>query len=114
RAPTDTVDPSSLGDVALDDRTPAAELHETRRRVVLAGELTLLVVAGAVATLVHGGAEEPAGPECLVEGDHRSLSGRLVQEVQDRLGEVVRVGRAPGHTDDREPGLGLPVPPQIV
>src|SRR4249919_1163502 len=45
-AAADSVDPTSLGDVALDDRTPAAELDDALRRAVLLREVPLLVVAG--------------------------------------------------------------------
>src|SRR6476620_10825767 len=37
--------PAALGDVAVDDRAPAAELHLALGRVVVAGEVALLVVA---------------------------------------------------------------------
>src|SRR3954452_11846610 len=47
RAPTDAVDPTALGDVALHDRSPAPELHDALRRPVLRREVALLVVAGA-------------------------------------------------------------------
>ena len=40
-------------------------------------EVALLVVAGAVAALVHGLAEQPGGPQRLVERDHRRLAGGL-------------------------------------
>src|SRR5215471_2139270 len=59
RAPADAVDPAALGHVALHDRPPAAQLDQALGRAVLGGELTLLVVAGPVAALVHGGAEQP-------------------------------------------------------
>src|SRR3954451_10186073 len=51
------VHPAALGHVAVDDRPPAADLHLALRRVVVAGEVALLVVGGAVAALVHGPAE---------------------------------------------------------
>src|SRR6266496_6207330 len=46
------VDPASLGHVALDHGTPAAQLDQAARRAVLGGELALLVVARPVAALV--------------------------------------------------------------
>ena len=48
-----------LGDVAVDHRPPAAELHEALGRAVLVGEVALLVVAAAVAAFVDGLAEQP-------------------------------------------------------
>jgi hypothetical protein len=45
---------------------------------------------------------------------HRRLSRHLVEQVQDGLGQVVRLDGAAGDADDRQPGLGLPVPAQVV
>src|SRR6185295_235093 len=97
RTPTDAVDPAALGYVALHHRAPAPELHDALRRAVLGREVALLVVPGAVAALVHGGAEQPLRSQRVVERDHRRLTGGLVQEVEDGLREVVGVHRAPGH-----------------
>src|SRR5689334_10178798 len=55
----DAVDPAPLGHVAVDHRPPAADLHQALGVPVLGGELALLVVAGTVAALVHGVAEQP-------------------------------------------------------
>src|SRR5581483_352682 len=96
-APTDAVDPAPLRDVALDHRPPAAQFHQALGRAVLGGELALLVVAGPVAALVDGGAEEPLRPQGLVERDHRGGPGRLVEQVEDRLRQVVGVDRAARH-----------------
>ena len=112
--PPIAVDPAALRDVAVDDRAPAAELDQALRRAVLGGELTLLVVAGPVAALVHGRAEQPLRSQLGVERDHRRLAGDLVEQVEDRLGQVVRVDRATGHAHDRQAGLRLPVPAEVV
>ena len=114
RAAAHAVDPAALGHVALDDRAPAAELDQALGLAVLGGELALLVVAAAVAALVHGRAEEPLGPQRLVERDHRRGARGLVEQVEDGLGEVVRVGRAAGHADDRDARLRLPRPAEVV
>src|SRR5262249_56969816 len=108
RAAADAVDPAALGHVALDHRSPAAQLDQAAWRAVLAGEHALLVVAGPVAALVHGGLEQPARPESFVERDHRRLPGDLVQQVQDGLRQVVRVDGAAGDADDRQAGFGRP------
>src|SRR5215216_1874546 len=113
-AAADAVEPAPLGHVALDHRPPAADLDQALGGAVLGGEVALLVVAGPVAALVHGHAEQPGGPQGLVQGDHRGLAGRLVEQVQDRLGEVVALDGAAGHTHDRDAGLGLPAPAQVV
>src|SRR5438477_492964 len=50
----DAVHPAALGDVADDDGAPAAELHDALLRAVVGREVALLVIAAAVAALVHG------------------------------------------------------------
>src|SRR5262245_57982890 len=65
-AAADAVDPAAFRHVALDHRTPAAQLDKALGRAVLLGELALLVVARAVASLVHGRAEQPGRPQRLV------------------------------------------------
>src|SRR3984885_5609916 len=49
------------------------------------GELALLVVAGAIATLMHGFAEQPGGPKLVVQRDHRGQSGHLIQQIEQGL-----------------------------
>src|SRR5262245_13233167 len=71
RTAADAVHPSSFGDVALDDGTPAADFHEALGRAVLVREVALLVIARAVAPLVNGSTEEPEGAQVLVERDDR-------------------------------------------
>src|SRR3954467_4534750 len=63
RAASDAVDPAPLGHVALHDRSPAAQLDDALGRAVLGREIALLVVAGAVAALVHGATEQPGRAE---------------------------------------------------
>src|SRR5215218_10754092 len=65
RAAADPGHPAALGHVAVHDRPPAADLHLALGRVVVVGEVALLVVAGAVAALVDGLAEDPLGPQRL-------------------------------------------------
>src|SRR3954451_10472726 len=114
RAPAHAVDPAPLGHVALHHRAPAAQLDDALGRAVLRREVALLVVAGTVAPLVHGAAEQPGGPQGVVERDHRRLAGRQVEQVGQGLGEVVGLDRAARHADDRDAGLGLPVPAEVV
>src|SRR6478735_10189633 len=114
RAAADPVDPPALRDVALDHRSPAAELDDALGRAVLRSEVALFVVPGPVAALVDRRAEQPRRPQLVVQRDHRSLAGDLVQQVDERLAQVVAVGRAAGDADDREAGLGLPRPPEVV
>src|SRR5690242_16003712 len=79
RAAAHAVDPPALRHVALHDRAPAPQLHQARRLAVLGGEVALLVVAAAVAALVHRRAEEPRGPARVVQRDHRRGAGGLVE-----------------------------------
>src|SRR5271166_2232021 len=114
RAAAHAVDPAPLGHVALNHGAPAAQLDQALSRAVLVGEVAFFVVAGPVAALVHGRLEQPLRPQRLVERDHRRLAGHLVEQVQDGLGQVVRLDGAAWHADDRQPGLGLVVPAEVV
>src|SRR5215212_6163792 len=114
RAAPYAIHPAPLGHVAVDDRTPAADLHLAFGRVVVQGEVALLVVGGPVTALVDGLPEEPRGPELVVERDHRGHAARLVEQPRERLHEVVRLHRTPGHVHDRYPGLGAETPSQVV
>src|SRR5579859_747256 len=109
-----TVDPATLGDVAFDHRPPAAQLDQALGRAILGGEVALLVVAGPVTALMHGRAEQPGRPQRLIQRDHRCLARHLVQQVKNGLGQVVRVDRAARDADDRQAGLGPPVPAEVV
>src|SRR3954452_1221144 len=102
RAAADARHPAALRDVAVDHGTPAADLHEALRRVVVVGEVALLVVARAVAPLVHRLAEQPLRAELVVERDHGRQAGRLVEQPDERLHEVLRLHGAAGHVDDRQ------------
>ena len=102
-------------DVALHDRPLAAELDEAAVVVaVLGGEVALLGEAAAVAVLADRALEQPRRPQCVVERDHRREAAELQHEVQQRLGRVVRLRRAAGDVDDRDAGLRLPVPAEVV
>src|SRR6185369_14057019 len=114
RTAADAADPAALRHVALHHRPPAAELDDALGRAVLVGELALLVVAGAIAALVHRAAEQPERPQLIVERDHRRRAGRLIEKVEDRLREIVWMGRTPRHADDGDAGLRFPVPPEVV
>src|ERR1700724_1242227 len=94
RASPHPADRAPLADVALHHRPPAAQLDDAQRRAVDLAELALLVVAAAVAALVHRLGEEPARAEGLVERDRRRPSGELVAQVEEGLGHVVRLHRA--------------------
>src|SRR5579884_2298389 len=77
RAAADPGHPPSLGHVAVDHRAPAADLDQALRRVVVLGEVALLVVTGPVAPLVYGLAEDPLRPQRLIERDRRGHPSRL-------------------------------------
>src|SRR6185437_4580337 len=110
----DAVHPAALGDVAIDHRPPAAELDQAFGRAVLVGEIRLLVVPGPVAALVHGLAEQPGGPQLVVQGDDGGHAGDLVEQVGQRLHEVIGLHRAAGDIDHRQPRLRAPAPAQVV
>src|SRR5262245_16893600 len=56
-ATPDAGHPAPFRNIAVDNRPPAAQLHDALGRAVLSGEIALLVVAGAVAAFVDGLAE---------------------------------------------------------
>src|SRR4051812_22948762 len=114
RAAADAGHPPALGDVAVDDRPPAPDLDQALGRVVVLGEVALLVVAGAVAALVDGLAEQPRRAQLVVERDHRREPGRLVEQPDQRLHEVLRLYRAAGDVDDRQVAGRAEVPAQVV
>ena len=54
------------------------------------------------------------GRSCSSSGIIGAVPGRLVEQVEQRLHEVVRLDRAAGHVDDRQPAGRPPVPAQVV
>src|SRR5918994_6991587 len=59
RAAADPVHPAPLGHVAVDDGAPAADLHLALGRVVVEGEVALLVVGGPITALMNRLPKEP-------------------------------------------------------
>ena len=57
--PPRPVHPSAFGDVAVNHRTPAAQLDDAFRRAVFRREVAFLVVAGPVAAIMHRLSEQP-------------------------------------------------------
>ena len=115
RAAADAVDPAADRDIALDHRALAAELDQAAViGAVLGGELALLDEPGAVATLAHGPAEQPFGPQLLVELGHRRQARQVEDEVHQHLGHVVGLSRAAGNADHGQVGLRAPLPAEVV
>ncbi len=114
RASADAAHPATLGDVAVHHRTPAAELHKALGRSVLQREVALLVVAGAIATLMHGLAEQPGWPQLSSSGIIGRQACDLVEQVQHGLHEVVGLHRTSRHIDDGQSCFGPPSPAQVV
>ncbi len=109
-----TVHPAALAHIALHHRSPAAQLHDALPRAVFLGEFRLLVVAAAVASFVHRLPEKPRGTERLVQRNHGRAPGRLIQQVQQRLGHIVGLRGTTRNAHDGNTGAGFPVPAQIV
>src|SRR6185369_8758917 len=114
RATADAGHGASLGDVALHDWTPAAELDDALGRAVVLRKISLFVVAAAVAAFVHGGVEQPFGAPLGVERDHWCASGELIQKIEQGLHEVVGLHRTTGHVHDRDPRVRLPITTEVV
>src|SRR5262249_30645717 len=114
RAATDAGHPATFRDVAVDDWTPAAQLHDALGGAVVLGKVALLVVAGAIATLVNGLSEEPRWAQLVIERDHWCAAGNLIQQVKQGLHKVVRLHWAAGHVHDRKASFGSPSPTEVI
>src|SRR5450755_588993 len=115
RAAADAVDPAAIRHVALDHGSLAAELDQAAVIVSVLGRvLALLGEPGPVAALTDGAPEQPLGPQRLVELRRRSQAGEVQGEVEEHLGHVVGLRRAAWDAHDRQAGLGLPAPAQVV
>src|SRR5436190_1855257 len=106
RTAADPPHPAALRHVAVHYRTPAADFHQALGGAVFVGEIALLVITGAIASLVNRLAEKPRGTELLVEGDDWRQTRGLVQQVQQSLGEVVGLNGAAWNVHDGEPAGG--------
>src|SRR5262249_3091199 len=67
-AAAQAVHPAALADVTLYHRPPAADLDDALARAGRGREVGLLVVAGPVAALVNGLAEQPGRSQPVVQG----------------------------------------------
>src|ERR1700691_4703829 len=81
----------SLGHVAVDGRAPTAEFHNALGRTVLGCKIPLFVVAGWIATLMHGLAKKPSGTQLVIEGNHGRESSDLIKEIEEGFHEIVRL-----------------------
>src|SRR5258708_35048448 len=50
----------------------------------------------------------------IVKGNHRSLAGGLVKQVENSFRKIVGLDGTTRHADNRNARLGFPVPTQIV
>src|SRR5258708_40346820 len=50
----------------------------------------------------------------IVKGNHRSLAGGLVKQVENSFRKIVGLDRTTRHADNWNARLGFPVPSQIV
>src|SRR5690242_1177021 len=66
----DSGHPAAFGNVAVHHRPPASQLHNALWGSVHFGEIALLVVAGSITALVDRRAEQPSGPQLIVERNH--------------------------------------------
>ncbi len=67
-----------------------------------------------VAAFMNGLSKQPRRPQLVIERNHRSKSGDLIEQVQHSFHEVVRLDRTARNIHDRKSRLGLPVPSEIV
>src|SRR5690349_3792296 len=72
RTPTNPAHPTAFGHVAVHHGPPAADLYQALRRAIFVCEIALLIIAPAIATLVHGLSEQPRRTKLVVEWNDRS------------------------------------------
>src|SRR6185369_2864835 len=61
RTATDSGHPAPLRHVTVHHWSPASDLHDAFRRAIIIRKIALLVVPGAIATVMHSCAEQPRG-----------------------------------------------------
>src|SRR5262249_29326420 len=98
-APTHVIDGTALHDVAVDNRAPAADLHEALWVAVAFAEDALFVEPGPRAAMMDRCAKEPSGPAELVERRQRPQALQEEEHGEHRLGEVVPLWRTPRDVD---------------
>src|SRR5579863_4232160 len=113
-AAADAGHPAPLGHVAVHYRSPAPQFHDAFGRAVDLGEIAFFVVAGAVATVVHGLAEQPCGTQLIVQGNHGSQPRHLIEKVEHRLHKVVGLNGTPRNIHNRQSRFRLPAPTQVI
>src|SRR5271155_2305800 len=69
---------AAFGHVAIHHWTPAAQFHDALRGAVNFREITLLVIAGAIAAVVDGFAKEPERAQLVVQRNHGSEASDLI------------------------------------
>src|SRR5262245_55374552 len=105
RTTADASHPPALCHVAVDNRTPTAELHDALWRSVVIGEIALFVVTRAVAPFVYSLAKQPRGSQVVIKGNQRSQCRRLIEKIKQRLHEVVGLNGTSGYVYDWNPRL---------
>src|SRR5580704_10007190 len=113
-AASDSRHPAALRNVAVHHRPPASQLHDALGRTVHFGEITLLVIAGAIAAFVNRLAEQPRRAQLIVERNHGRKSRHLIEQVEDGLHKVVGLHRASRNIHDGQPSLGPPIPAEVI
>src|ERR1700733_10666358 len=93
RTTADPRHPAPLSHIALHHRPPASELHDAQSRTVLIRKLALLIVSAAVAAFMQRLPKEPGWAQRFVERDHGRPVHGLMQQVEQRLHEVIGLHR---------------------
>src|SRR4029079_9346702 len=114
RASAHAIYPSPLAHIALHHRPPAPEFPNALPRPILFGELRLLVISTTVTALMHGFSEQPLRTHRAIEWNHRGPPGCHIQEIEQRLGKVVRLHRTSRNTNNWNSCIRFPFPTQII
>src|ERR1700752_1517886 len=90
RTATESCHPPTLRNVAIDNRSPAAEFDQASRRAVLARKFALFVITAAIASFVNSLSEQPRRSACFIERNHRRKTSSDIKQVKHGFHEVVR------------------------
>src|SRR5579862_6413726 len=73
--------PSTLSDIALDDRSPASEFYDALGGSVFLSKFSLLIISASITALMQSATEEPSGSQRVVQRNHWSATHGHVEEI---------------------------------
>src|SRR5580692_7928349 len=114
RTPAYASHPATFANIALYNRSPTPQLHDALNVAVLFRKFGLLVVAGPVTPFVNRLPKEPSRTKALVERDHGRSPCSHIEQIEERLHEVVWLNGASRDAHNRNSGGRFPGPTQVI